>query len=87
MQHILVHSLFQSCQRSVSVHLLSDPVDFLLHLKLLEHGAEGVGDDEDHDHEPDHQDQQSWKNVPDVLEMSNSHPVSSDMYFRVSPSK
>ena len=51
MQHILVHSLFQSCQRSVSVHLLSDPVDFLLHLKLLEHGAEGVGDDQDHDEE------------------------------------
>ena len=51
MQYILVHSLFQSCQRSVSVHLLSDSVDFLLHLKLLEHGAEGVGDDQDHDEE------------------------------------
>ena len=56
MQYILVHSLFQSCQRSVSVHLLPDPVYLLLHLELLEHRAEGVGDDQDHDEETHEED-------------------------------
>ena len=44
------------------------PVHLPLLSQLLEDWAEGVGNDEDHDHEPDHQDQQGWKDVPDVLE-------------------
>ena len=67
-------------QLSLVFQSLADLKVYPVHLpllgELLEDGAEGVGDDQDHDHETDHQDQQSRKDVPDVLEMSNSHPVS-----------
>ena len=65
------------------------PVHLPLLGKLLKHGAEGVWDDQDHDDQPNHQDQQSRKDVPDVLEMLNSHPVSglclSKVTFKVIP--
>ena len=59
------------------------PVHLSLLGELLEYGAEGVGDDQDHDHQPNHQDQQSRKDVPDVLEMSNFHPGSNFSEWKV----
>ena len=59
------------------------PVHLSLLGELLEHGAEGVGDDQDHDDESDHEDQQSRKDVPDILQMSNSHPGSDFSEWKV----
>ena len=68
----LGHSIFQGCQRSVSIHLLPDPVDLLFHFELLEHGAEGVGDNQDHDEETNEQDDECRKNGLYILH-STSH--------------
>ena len=66
--HKNVLSIFHGSWRSpVSIHLFSDSVDLLLHLKLFEDRTEGVGDYQDHDEETNKEDDKRGKDCLHIL--------------------